>query len=51
MHDEQPIIATIYEGWHTYQSKLTTALAPLTDVQLGLRVAPTYAPSKRSSRT
>ncbi len=41
MHDEQPIIATIYEGWHTYQSKLTTALAPLTDVQLGLRVAPT----------
>jgi uncharacterized damage-inducible protein DinB len=40
MNEAQPIISTIYDGWNAYQSKLTTALAPLTDVQLGLRVAP-----------
>src|SRR5512139_463338 len=40
MSEAQLLIPTIYAGWHEYQSKLIAALAPLTDVQLGLRVAP-----------
>ena len=35
MSEAQPLIPTIYAGWHEYQSKLIAALAPLTDVQLG----------------
>ena len=40
MSEAQSMVSTIYAGWQTYQSRLITALAPLTDVQLGLRVAP-----------
>ena len=40
MNEVPSLNPTIYAGWHDYQSKLITALAPLTDVQLGLRVEP-----------
>jgi uncharacterized damage-inducible protein DinB len=40
MNEAAVLNATIYAGWQEYQSKLRAALAPLTDVQLGLRVAP-----------
>jgi hypothetical protein len=40
MHQSEQFAATIFAGWHAYQGKLVTALAPLTDVQLALRVAP-----------
>jgi uncharacterized damage-inducible protein DinB len=40
MDNAQSIVTTIYTGWQTYQASLTAALAPLTDVELGLRTAP-----------
>jgi uncharacterized damage-inducible protein DinB len=33
-------LARFYQGWETYQSSLTAALAPLTCEQLALRAAP-----------
>ena len=40
MHDQPDITVTIFEGWHTYQSLLITALAPLSAEQLALSTAP-----------
>lgn len=40
MNEVPSLNPTIYAGWHKYQSKLIAALAPLTDVQVGLRVEP-----------
>ena len=40
MNEAPSLNPTIYAGWHEYQSKLIAALAPLTDVQVGLRVEP-----------
>lgn len=40
MNEEPSLNPTIYAGWYDYQSRLIAALAPLTDVQLGLRVEP-----------
>mgnify|MGYP001217062275 FL=1 len=40
MTTEQQTVATIYQGWHTYQDMLIRALAPLTAEQLNLRAAP-----------
>ena len=40
MNEAPSLNPTIYAGWHEYQSKLIAALAPLTDVQFGLRVEP-----------
>jgi uncharacterized damage-inducible protein DinB len=41
MSEAQSVVSTIYTGWQSYQSRLNTALAPLTSVELGLRAAPT----------
>jgi uncharacterized damage-inducible protein DinB len=40
MSDTNITLALITEGWHTYQSALCKALAPLSDEQLALRAAP-----------
>jgi len=39
MADTNATLAIITEGWHTYQTRLREALAPLTPEQLGLRAA------------
>ncbi len=36
MPDQHPLIPAIYDGWHTYQTELIKALAPLTGEQLRL---------------
>jgi len=41
MTEAQSPLSTIYGGWQTYQTLLTTALAPLSTDQLALRAAPT----------
>src|SRR5215510_6079429 len=41
MTEPQSPISTIYEGWHTYQTLLITALTPLAPDQLALRAAQT----------
>jgi len=40
MTDAPAVMPTIYAGWHTYQSLLIDALAPLTPEQLALSAAP-----------
>jgi uncharacterized damage-inducible protein DinB len=40
MSEVKGLSASIFEGWHLYQSSLTTALAPLDADQLALRAAP-----------
>ena len=40
MSDTNVTLAIMTEGWQTYQSKLSKALAPLSDEQLALRAAP-----------
>ena len=40
MSDTNITLALMTEGWHTYQNKLSEALAPLTNEQLALRAAP-----------
>ncbi len=40
MADNQELTASIYEGWHKYQSALIKALRPLEPHQLALRAAP-----------
>ncbi len=40
MTDPINLIPTFYDGWHTYQTELIKAIAPLTDEQLLLRAAP-----------
>jgi uncharacterized damage-inducible protein DinB len=40
MNEPASTISTIYTGWHTYQTRLTTALTPLSSEQLALRAAP-----------
>lgn len=40
MADTNVTLAIITEGWHTYQTQLREALAPLTAEQLALRAAP-----------
>ena len=41
MSEPQSAVATIYTGWHTYQTLLARALTPLSPEQLALRAAPT----------
>jgi uncharacterized damage-inducible protein DinB len=40
MQQTQPTLDVIYENWREYNSKLRTAIAPLTDEQLRLQPAP-----------
>jgi uncharacterized damage-inducible protein DinB len=40
MTEPSNTVATIYDGWHTYQSLLITAIAPLSAEQLTLSTAP-----------
>lgn len=40
MIDAVALVRTFFDGWHTYQTELTAAIAPLTDEQLLLRVSP-----------
>jgi len=40
MNEPASTISTIYTGWHTYQTRLTTALTSLSSEQLALRAAP-----------
>jgi uncharacterized damage-inducible protein DinB len=40
MSDTNITLAIMTEGWQAYQSKLSTALAPLSNEQLALRAAP-----------
>jgi uncharacterized damage-inducible protein DinB len=40
MSDTNVTLAIMTEGWQTYQSHLSKALAPLSDEQLALRAAP-----------
>ena len=40
MAEAQSTIATIYKGWHDYQTSVIKALAPLSSEQLALRAAP-----------
>src|SRR5689334_13723355 len=40
MHEMNITLAMMTEGWQTYQSKLSNALAPLSNEQLALRAAP-----------
>ena len=40
MTQDQNLIPAIYQGWHDYQRALISAIAPLTDEQLALTVAP-----------
>lgn len=40
MDEPRNITATIFEGWHTYQSLLIEAIAPLSAEQLALGTAP-----------
>ncbi len=40
MSDTKITLALMTEGWQTYHSKLSTALAPLSNEQLALRAAP-----------
>ena len=40
MSEVQSTLAVFYKGWNDYQSALLKVLAPLTDEQLMLRVAP-----------
>lgn len=40
MSDTNITLAILTEGWHTYQSALSKALAPLSTEQLALRAAP-----------
>ena len=40
MTEPHSTLSTIYAGWRTYQTLLTTALAPLAPEQLALRAAP-----------
>jgi uncharacterized damage-inducible protein DinB len=44
--EEKVTLADVYAGWDDFNKKLIEALAPLTDEQLDLRVAP----SQRSAR-
>ena len=39
MKNDQDLISSIYEGWHTYQQTITQAIAPLDPDQLTLRAA------------
>ena len=41
MNEPSSMISTIYTGWHTNQTRLTTALTSLSCEQLALRAAPT----------
>jgi uncharacterized damage-inducible protein DinB len=40
MAEDQQLVPSIYEGWHTYQQAITEALRPLGPDQLALRAAP-----------
>ncbi len=40
MTENQDLIHSIYEGWHTYQQILSKVIAPLDPDQLALRAAP-----------
>lgn len=40
MNEPASMISTIYTGWQSYQTRLTTALTPLSSEQLALRAAP-----------
>lgn len=40
MTEDQKLAATVYDGWHEYQSQIVGAIAPLNDEQLALRAAP-----------
>jgi uncharacterized damage-inducible protein DinB len=40
MHQSEQFAGAVFAGWHEYQGKLVTALSPLTDEQVELRVAP-----------
>jgi len=40
MTSEQLTLTPFYKGWDVYQGYLTTAIAPLTDEQLAIRLAP-----------
>lgn len=40
MKGSDELVSTIYEGWRTYQGALVEALAPLSEEQLALSVAP-----------
>ena len=40
MSDTNVTLAIMTEGWQTYQSELSKALAPLSNEQLALRAAP-----------
>ncbi len=40
MGDTNVTLAIMAEGWHTYQTRLSEALAPLTPEELALRAAP-----------
>jgi uncharacterized damage-inducible protein DinB len=40
MTEPQPLVPSIYSGWHTYQTLLIKALTPLSTEHLALRAAP-----------